>query len=97
MRYVPKICLNSCSSSHCFHKNGFEAELGQGISTVFEYDFGIARIYPDVIIIYDIMQLELTEHITHTLMVNLSSSRASYIHILPELCNDSACRLVCQW
>ena len=29
-------------------------------------------------------------------MVNLFSSRAPHIHILPQFCNDSACRLVCQ-
>ena len=23
--------------------------------------------------------------------------RASHMHILPQLCNNSACRLVCQW
>ena len=42
------------------------------------------------------LQLELTEHITRTLMGNLSSSRASHIHILPQFCDDSACRLVFQ-
>ena len=30
------------------------------------------------------------------LMANLFSSGASHIHILPQFCNDSACRLVCQ-
>ena len=42
------------------------------------------------------LKLEFTEHITRTLMVNLSSSGASHIHILHQFFNDSACRLVFQ-
>ena len=35
------------------------------------------------------LKLEFTEHITHTLMANLSSSAASHIHILHQFFNDS--------
>ena len=42
------------------------------------------------------LKLEFTEHITRMLMVNLSSSGTSHIHILHQFFNDSACRLVFQ-
>ena len=42
------------------------------------------------------LKLEFTEHITCTLMVNLSSSGASHIHIFHQFFNDSDCRLVFQ-
>ena len=34
-------------------------------------------------------------HYPRMLMANHFSSRAPYIHSLPQFCNNSACRLVC--